>query len=97
MFFSRKKEREYGAQTVVITDINGVTLFSGNINSLPIHERIIIQKSIEYFNDPEPCYIHKGAVCMRIYMEIEQEVLQFDGQTIIIDMLSESIRSYIDL
>ena len=97
MAFSRKKVDEPGAQSVVLTDANGEILFSGDIYTLPILEDVIIQKSIEFFNDPEPCYIHKGAVCVRLWREIELEVLPYEGRPVPIDQLPEVIRSYIKL
>lgn len=96
MAFSRKRGEELGAH-IVLTDSNGVTLFNGDIYTLPIPEDVIIQKSMEFFNDPEPCYIHKGAVCVRLWREIEMEVLQYQGRPVPINQLPESIRSYIDL
>lgn len=97
MVYSHNRSHELGAQAVLLTDSNGFILFSGSIYSLPLHEDVIIQKSIEYFNDPEPCYIHKGEVCVRLWKEIELEVLQYGGRPIPIGLLSESVRRYIDL
>ena len=37
---------------------------------LPIKESIILEKCIQFFDDPDPCYIHRGAVNMRINEEI---------------------------
>ncbi|MDF2985451.1 MAG: hypothetical protein K0R50_961 [Eubacterium sp.] len=39
--------------------------------SLPISEQVIINKSIEFFCDPEPCFIHRSAVLKRLLAEIE--------------------------
>ena len=39
--------------------------------SLPIREQMIINKSIEFFSDPEPCFIHRSAVLKRLLAEIE--------------------------
>lgn len=46
-------------------------LYEGNLYKLPIAESIVVQKSIEYFNDPEPCFLHKSAVIKRLYYEIQ--------------------------
>lgn len=32
---------------------------------------MIINKSIEFFSDPEPCFIHRSAVLKRLLAEIE--------------------------
>ncbi|MDR2648393.1 MAG: hypothetical protein LBB94_01545 [Clostridiales bacterium] len=50
--------------------LNGEVLFRGNLMDLPLKEEMILKKSIEFFNDPAPCYIHKGAVTVRLLNEI---------------------------
>ena len=42
------------------------------ITSIPLNDDFVIQKSIEYFHDPEPCMIHRSAVMKRIYMQIQE-------------------------
>jgi len=92
-----RRNVERGSMTVVITDANGNPLYGGKIYGLPIHDYVIIQKSIEFFNDPEPCYIHKGAVYMRIWTEIEQFLAQTDGGPIPLGCFPENLQSYIEL
>ena len=45
-------------------------LFSGELMDLPLKDEWIIKKSIEFFNDPEPCFIHRSAVTIRLLDEI---------------------------
>ena len=45
-------------------------LFSGDLTDLPLKDEWIIKKSIEFFNDPEPCFIHRSAVTIRMLNEI---------------------------
>lgn len=45
---------------------------------IPIKESVIINKSIQFFNDPEPCYIHRGAVSMRINEELMEELEKYE-------------------
>ncbi len=47
-------------------------LFQGSLYHLPLREDIIIEKSILFFRDPEPCLIHRNAVKIRLLSEIEQ-------------------------
>lgn len=54
-------------------------LYEGELKALPIKESIIIEKSILYFDDPEPCYIHRNAVNMRISEELYRELLVTKG------------------
>ncbi len=35
-----------------------------------VPEGIMIEKSIEFFDDPEPCMIHRSAVQSRLFLEI---------------------------
>lgn len=57
-------------ESISFIDCKNKILFSFKIKSLPIKEEGIIRKSIEFFNDPEPCFIHRGAVAARITAEI---------------------------
>lgn len=54
-------------------------LYQGKLTNLPIPEPIIIQKSIEFFNDPAPCMIHRSAVLNRLYTELLCTVEQATG------------------
>lgn len=40
------------------------------LTSVPLKEESIIGQSVEIYNDPEPCMIHRSAVMSRMYMEI---------------------------
>ena len=46
--------------------------YDGLLEVLPLCESVIIQKSIQFFDDPEPCYIHRDAVRIRMLAELEQ-------------------------
>lgn len=57
---------------LILTDNAGVQLFEGNLTSLPLNESLIITKSIEFFNDDSPCFIHRSAIAKRLYLELEE-------------------------
>ena len=65
--FLRSKKKRY--LTVIQ---NETLLYEGFWNDLPLAENVILEKSIEFFNDKEPCAIHRGAVHMRLLAELEQ-------------------------
>ncbi|WP_034486352.1 hypothetical protein [Butyrivibrio fibrisolvens] len=65
MLLKRKKKRYI--KVTLDTDV----LYDGLWDNLPIAEDIIIQKSIEFFNDKEPCAIHRGAVQIRLIAELD--------------------------
>lgn len=65
MLLKRKKKRYI--KVTLDTDV----LYDGLWDNLPIAKDIIIQKSIEFFNDKEPCAIHRGAVQIRLIAELD--------------------------
>ena len=50
--------------------LDDTVLFAGDLMDLPLKDEWIIKKSIEFFNDPEPCFIHRSAVTIRLLNEI---------------------------
>lgn len=48
-------------------------VYKGYLKDLPLKEEIILQKSIQFFNDPEPCHIHRSAVALRLTEELYQK------------------------
>lgn len=57
----------------------GREAFRAPLIEIPIQEDVIIEKSIAFFDDPEPCYIHRGAVVTRLAGEIEDAVREKGG------------------
>ncbi len=56
------------------------TLYEGLLKDIPLKEAVIIENSIRFFDDPEPCFIHRNAVRIRLAEELHQELLaQKDG------------------
>jgi hypothetical protein len=62
----------YNIKKMVITFLSQQekVLVRHRVLCLPIREDQLILKSIEFFNDPEPCMIHRSAVINRLYTEI---------------------------
>ncbi len=75
MLFKSKKTlptlRLYGASGL---------LYDGLLKDIPIKEETLLAKSIEFFDDPEPCHIHRSAVRTRLTAEIQKELLMHQGQ-----------------
>ena len=69
-----KKPRKKGAAApfTICFNLGGQTFFKGLLSELPVNETVLIAKSIEFFSDPEPCFIHRSAVQARMYAEFEQ-------------------------
>ncbi len=63
-FLKRDRER------LVITTPSGDTAFSGDARDFILPEECVLRLSMEFFNDPAPCEIHRGAVRDRAFQEI---------------------------
>lgn len=81
-------------------DNSNTVLLERKLISLPLDETVVINKSIEFFNDPEPCMIHRSAVMKRLFAEIENyfdEMLQKNIVEINIYHLPDHLRNYMSL
>lgn len=63
---------------------------------LPISKKAIAEKSIYYFDDPNPCFIHTNAVLVRLLEEIKK-YLRDRNEPIFIHELPTEIVGYLDL
>lgn len=68
-------------------------LYQGLWNDLPLAEEVIIAKSIEFFDDANPCFIHRDAVRVRLLAELEKAspALQDDMSPEWLSLLSEYV------
>ncbi len=57
---------------IIMLDRDNLEITEKKLTALPLKEEIIIKKSIEFYNDPEPCMIHRSAVMKRLYAELEE-------------------------
>ena len=73
MFF-RKKSAAPALPSVRIL-AGDTVVYEGLLKDLPIKETVLIEKSISFFDDPEPCFIHRNAVHVRLTEELHQELL----------------------
>lgn len=85
MFGSKKDKKIKEKRIVTILDKEGIIIMSGELSDIEFTHELVVQKSIEFFDDPEPCYIHQGAVICRLQAEIDEMLLQADNQTINIE------------
>ena len=51
-------------------------IYQGYLKDVPLKESVILAKSVEFFDDPEPCHIHRSAVRTRLTAEIQKEFSQ---------------------
>lgn len=79
-------------------DINGNNLVNYTPLQLPIKENVIIEKSIELFDDDEPCIIHRTYVMKKLMLEIDSIVENIlDKNTTHLKIDKGIIWDYIDL
>ena len=90
--------KRYTSLIITLIGENGDTILEKKLNHLPIKDDYVIAKSIEFFNDPEPCMIHRSAVLDRIFMEYMEyfEKLLINGE-LIRHELPESLRQILDI
>ncbi|MDR2618254.1 MAG: hypothetical protein LBC62_05220 [Treponema sp.] len=55
-----------------ITNPEGAVLYEGPLNGLKFPEKLIIAKCAYFFNDDEPCFIHRSAVAARLFEELNR-------------------------
>jgi cold shock CspA family protein len=72
----------------------GKILYEGALNGLRFPENLIIAKSIYFFNDREPCFIHRSAVAARLFGELN--LLLEQKRKITAAELRESSPGYLD-
>lgn len=56
---------------------NNRTIFSGLVSQIPLKEEYIIAQSLEWFNESEPCIIHRTYVAKKFYIELYEKLLYF--------------------
>lgn len=73
MFRSRKKVPQ------LVLSGEDIELYRGPVSDVPLSEDTILETSIALYKDPEPCYIHRGAVRQHLTAKIT-EMLQNGGE-----------------
>ena len=71
MFFKSKKPKE-----ILCIYSKGKLLYQGELKDIPLKESVILEKSLAFFDDPYPCYIHRSAVRVRLTEELLREIQQ---------------------
>ena len=89
--FGRKNKRK-PIPCILLCDGKGAVISSCPTNEFMLPEDVVISLSIEYFNDPEPCHIHRGAVHRRAMMELMEHCPM--GETVPVSSLPESQHRY---
>jgi hypothetical protein len=54
---------------ISLKDDSDRIIMKKKLTGLPLREEVVLKWSMEWFNDPEPCMIHRTAVMKRLFME----------------------------
>lgn len=84
--FGRKKKRK---TRILVTGAQGVLLSCEPAEFVP-PEETVLALCLEYFNDANPCHIHRSAVCLRAVAELEQACPR--GETVRVDALPAQLQ-----
>jgi hypothetical protein len=52
--------------------MDGDVVYEGSLVSIPFDEGEVISYSLLWFNDAEPCFIHRSAVMKRLLVEFDE-------------------------
>lgn len=88
------------AKKITFIDVNGATQLECKFNSLPLKDEKIIEKSVELFNDHEPCVIHKSFAMKKLLFEIDEyfnQVLPSGKGQIICETIPDNIRGLLNI
>lgn len=64
-------------KTVIVRAENGDVLYKGAFNELPVKEDYVIEKSVELYQEEEPCIIYRTHIVKKLYLDILE---QFGGK-----------------
>jgi hypothetical protein len=92
--FGKKAKEKYRFCTILLRGKGGTVLFTGPLETLRFSEKLTVAKSIYFFNDPEPCFIHRSAVAARLFEELN--LLLEKAKTISAAELDKSCPGYLD-
>ena len=93
LFRREKKDSPHGKGELRLQFYRGEQeVFQCCLLDLPLKENVILEHSLRFFNDPAPCYIHRGAVQVRLLGELEEELAENEKQP-----LPPKLRSWADL
>lgn len=70
---------------------NGKVVYQGVISDLPIREDYIIEKSIELFNEKEPCIIYRTHIMKKFYIKLYEALNSLKSSEIACSQLDEYV------
>lgn len=93
----KKKNKKKKRHNVTIYDNKHNIIHQGDITLLPIRDDCIIKLSIEYYNDPEPCMIHRSSILSSIYCKFIDFFDTHETDTVTLLDIPEELRNYVKI
>lgn len=90
--FGRKKQRRKAELQLILLRADDEVLLACPLAEYVLPEKVVLALSTEYFDDPEPCSIHRSAVHKRAMLEL----MDFcpAGQTAAVASLPAAMRAW---
>lgn len=66
--------------------------FGDKINKLKLPEELILKKSLDWFSDPQPCFIHRSAVMKRLFIQLEDFLIENKEKHIQFESLDDELK-----
>lgn len=86
-------------RTIHIIDSHGGTLFNDGLQRLPFSEDYIVAKSIELFQQSQPCIIYKSYIISQSILEIDSFLranFPTEGEKVPWEQMPNDIRAMLD-
>ena len=74
-----KKKKPAHQPNITVWDDGDNALYDGPLTGLRLTDDTVVRLSIHFFNDPEPCEIHRSAVLSRVFTELEEALKSGDA------------------
>ena len=79
---------------LIFRDKQSNVVFEGVWHKIPFRETYIIEKCVELYGDPEPCFIHRSAALSRILTEMITLFEKYEHDEMpIVDLNDETART----
>jgi hypothetical protein len=87
MLFKKKEKKKL--LEIHILDAENNLIKSSTLNTLKLPEKLILDKCVEFYDDHNPCFIHRSAVITRILHDLEELVKSKTNKMKISDLPEE--------
>ena len=91
-----KASKKHKPFSVELYDRNHRLMASYLPEEVPLCRKMVLQKCMEFFHDPNPCFIHQGAAKLRMLHELEA-ALNTSEQPVAVTDLPEEMQQYVSV